>query len=172
MDATPFSFGQPPATPILPASGRPLFGQATASMISMKWSALHDAAAAVAAIAGLAAEPMRADVRNFPAVMRDAGGWRRDLAEQGIEDLSAIMEPGLAALLAAHARGRCLCSRTRPLAGVPSGAQRLAGTDATTPGNRAVAQRLTSGKARRAEPIGNLQVPSCCCMIGSRLIQF
>lgn len=105
MDATPFSFGQPPATPILPASGRPLFGQATASMISMKWSALHDAAAAVAAIAGLAAEPMRADVRNFPAVMRDAGGWRRDLAEQGIEDLSAIMEPGLAALLAAHARG-------------------------------------------------------------------
>ena len=48
---------------------------------------------------------MRADVRNFPAVMRDAGGWRRDMAEQGIEDLAAIMEPGMAALLAVHARG-------------------------------------------------------------------
>lgn len=105
MDATPFSFGQPPLTPILSASGRPLFGQATASLMSMKWSALHDAAAAVAAIAGLAAETMRPEVRNFPAMMRDAGGWRRELAEQGIEDLSAIMEPGLAALLAAHARG-------------------------------------------------------------------
>lgn len=73
--------------------------------MSMKWSALHDAASVVAMLAGIAAEPMRADVRNFPAVMRDAGGWRRNMAEQGIEDMSAIMEPGMAALLAVHARG-------------------------------------------------------------------
>ena len=56
-------------------------------------------------LAGIAAEPMRADVRNFPAIMRDAGGWRRSMAEEGIEDLTAIMEPGMAALLAVHARG-------------------------------------------------------------------
>lgn len=105
MDSMPTTFGAPPATPILPASGRPLFGQASASMMSMKWSALHDAAAAVSTLAGIAPEPMRPEVRNFPAVMRDAGGWRRDLAEQGVEDLTAIMEPGLAALLAVHARG-------------------------------------------------------------------
>ncbi len=73
--------------------------------MSMKWSALHDAAAVVATLSGLAAETMRPELRNFPAVMRDTGGWRRDLAEQGIEDLSAVMEPGLAALLAVHARG-------------------------------------------------------------------
>lgn len=73
--------------------------------MSMKWSAVHDASGVVAMLAGLAAEPMRAEVRNFPAVMRDAGGWRRELAEQGIEDLAAIMEPGLAALLAVNARG-------------------------------------------------------------------
>ena len=55
-------------------------------------------------LAGLAAEPTRAEIRNFPAVMRDTGGWRRELAEQGIDDLSAVMQPGLAALLAVHAR--------------------------------------------------------------------
>jgi hypothetical protein len=70
-----------------------------------KWSTLHDAAAAVGAIAGLASEPLTPEARNFPAVMRGAGGWRRDLVEQGIEDLAAIMEPGLSALVSARAQG-------------------------------------------------------------------
>ena len=80
--------------------------------MGMKWAALHDAASVVAKLAGLENEPMRAEVRNFPAVMRDTGGWRRNLADQGIADLSAIIEPGLAALLAVHARG----STTAPAA--------------------------------------------------------
>jgi len=87
------------------ATGRAQFGQGAASAMSMKWSALHDAAAAVGALAGVRVEAMRAEVRNFPALMRDAGGWRLEVAEQGIADLTAIMEPGLAALLSAHARG-------------------------------------------------------------------
>jgi hypothetical protein len=98
----------PPATPAagaLPTSGRAEFGQASASAMSMKWSALHDAVAVVGSLTGMAPETMRPEIRNFPAMMRDVGGWRRDLAEQGIEDLSAVMEPGLAALLAIHARG-------------------------------------------------------------------
>ncbi|WP_309621499.1 hypothetical protein [Novosphingobium sp.] len=90
---------------VLPTSGRPEFGQASASAMSMKWSALHDAVGVAGMLAGIAAEPMRAEVRNFPAVMRDAGGWRRQRAEDGIDDLAAIMEPGLAALLAVNARG-------------------------------------------------------------------
>ena len=90
---------------VLPTSGRAEFGQASASAMSMKWSALHDAVGVAGMLAGIAAEPMRADVRNFPAVMRDAGGWRRQRAEDGINDLAAIMEPGLAALLAVNARG-------------------------------------------------------------------
>ena len=98
------SFNQP-GTGAQPTSGRPEFGQASASAMSMKWSALHDAVGVVGMLAGLAAEPMRPDIRNFPAVMRDVGGWRRDPTELGIDDLSAIMEPGLAALLAVHARG-------------------------------------------------------------------
>jgi hypothetical protein len=90
---------------VLPGAGRAEFGQASASAMSMKWSALHDASGVIAMLAGIAAEPMRPEVRNFPAVMRDAGGWRRERAEQGIDDLSAVMEPGLAALLAVNARG-------------------------------------------------------------------
>ncbi|MEY4953510.1 MAG: hypothetical protein RL299_1934 [Pseudomonadota bacterium] len=92
-------------TGVLPTSGRPEFGQASASAMSMKWSALHDAVGVVGMLAGLAAEPMRPEVRNFPAVMRDLGGWRRAQAEQAIDDLNAIMEPGLAALMAVNARG-------------------------------------------------------------------
>ena len=94
-----------PGTGVLPTSGRAEFGQASASAMSMKWSALHDAATVVGTLAGVATEPMRPELRNFPAVMRDLGGWRREAAEQGIDDLSAIMEPGLAALLAVHGRG-------------------------------------------------------------------
>ena len=98
------SFSQP-VNGVLPTSGRAEFGQASASATSMKWSALHDAVGVVGMLAGLASEPMRPEVRNFPAVMRDAGGWRRERSELGIDDLAAIMEPGLAALLAVHARG-------------------------------------------------------------------
>lgn len=94
-----------PAGGALPTSGRPEFGQASANSMSMKWSALHDAVGIVGTLAGLAAEPMRAEVRNFPALMRDTGGWRRQRAEEGIDDLAAIMEPGIAALLAVNARG-------------------------------------------------------------------
>jgi len=106
MDQTPFNPPQGRSLPGgLPGAGRAQFGQGSASAMSMKWSALHDAAAAVGALAGQRAEPMKHEVRNFPALMRDVGGWRCRTAEQGIEDLSAIMEPGLSALLSAHARG-------------------------------------------------------------------
>lgn len=71
----------------------------------MKWSGLHDAAATVAAIGGVEAPAMSPAVRNLPGVMRDAGGWRRERAEQGIEDLAALMEPAMAALLTACADG-------------------------------------------------------------------
>lgn len=90
---------------MLPGSGRVQFGQGSTSAMSMKWSALHDAAAVVGSLAGMPSNPMPAEVRNFPVVIRDAGGWRREAAEQGIEDISAVLEPGLSALLAVHARG-------------------------------------------------------------------
>ena len=106
MDTTPT--GQSNAHPgsgRFIGSGRPQFGQGSASALSMKWSALHDAAETIALIAARPAPGMTPEIRNFPAVIRDAGGSRKARAEQGIEDISAIMEPGLSALLAAHARG-------------------------------------------------------------------
>lgn len=93
-----------------PASGtRATFGQSAvasnASATSMKWAALQEAANVVASLAGLEPERSNAQVRNFPALIRDAGGWRLELAEGGIADLAAVMEPGIAALLGINARG-------------------------------------------------------------------
>ena len=105
MNTTPPAFGTAPAASPLPGAGRVEFGQAGASAMSMKWSALHEAAGIVATLAGLAAEPLKPVQRNFPAIMRDVAGWRLSLAEQGVDDLAAIMESGLAALLALNARG-------------------------------------------------------------------
>jgi len=106
MDAMTTSFASAaPAIGPLPGSGRASFGQASTSAVSMRWSALHDAAAVVASLAGIEAPAMSAQQRNFPAAIRDVGGWRREQAETGIEDISAVMEPGLSALLAVQARG-------------------------------------------------------------------
>jgi hypothetical protein len=106
MNVQSSDFSPSPASgSVLPGAGRAQFGQASASAFSMKWSALHDAAAVVAALAGLQPEAMDARVRAFPAAIRDCAGWRRDLAEQALADLSAVMEPGITALLAVHARG-------------------------------------------------------------------
>lgn len=78
----------------------------SAQQTSVTWAALQDAGAAVAAMAGAVPDKADARVRNFPAVLRDIGGWRLDLAERGIDDLAAVMRPGLAALLAVAARGQ------------------------------------------------------------------
>lgn len=87
------------------SSGRASFGTAAASAVSMKWAALSDAAEIVAVLAGQEPEKPSPAVRNFPALIRDTGGWRYEFARKGIEDLAAFMEPGLAALLAVNARG-------------------------------------------------------------------
>lgn len=76
-----------------------------AAPIARKWFALHDAAAAVGAVAGLATGPLHSDIRGFPAAIYAAGGWRQEWAEQDIDDLAAVLEAGLTAPLALQARG-------------------------------------------------------------------
>ncbi len=107
MNPVPPTFPNPHllAGMTLPDSGQSEFSHSFANTMSMKWSALHDAAGVVAKLAGVTHEPMGTEMRAFHAVMRETGGWRRNLADQGIADLSAVMEPGLAALLAIHACG-------------------------------------------------------------------
>jgi len=71
----------------------------------MKWSALHEAAETVALIAGAGGGAMSPEARKFPIAMREASPSLRNRAEQGVADITAILEPGLSALLATHARG-------------------------------------------------------------------
>lgn len=78
----------------------------SAQSLSVQWTALQDAAAAVGALAGLAPEKSSPAIRNFPALIKDIGGWRFELAANQINDLTAMMRPGLTALLAVSARGQ------------------------------------------------------------------
>ena len=87
------------------ATSRPAFGQSAANASSLKWAALQDAAKVIAALSGLEPEHATPQVRNFPALMREAEPWRRELADRGIEDMTAVLEPGIAALLGVNARG-------------------------------------------------------------------
>lgn len=87
-----------------PATGRAPFSL-TSNAIGAKWAALHEAGAVVCALAGEESAKSSAEIRNFPAMIREAGPGRRALAENGIDDLVAMMEPGIAALLAVNARG-------------------------------------------------------------------
>lgn len=75
------------------------------SSTSLRWSAVHEAARVAALLAGEPPEIMARSIRNFPALIRDTEPWRQELADKGIADLAAIMEPGLAALLAVGASG-------------------------------------------------------------------
>ncbi len=78
---------------------------AVGSSTSRRWAALGEAGQVVAMLAGLEPERPSRDIRNFPALICDAEEWRRDLADNGCADLAAMMEPGIAALLAINARG-------------------------------------------------------------------
>ncbi|MGX7927641.1 hypothetical protein ACWPMX_13815 [Tsuneonella sp. HG094] len=96
MSATPTDFATQTASR----------SQRSANAMSVQWAALQDAAGAVAMLAGLAAEKPSVRIRDFPALIKDAGGWRLDLATTGVADLAAMMTPGLKALLAVSARGQ------------------------------------------------------------------
>ena len=90
-------------TPSLaPASTRNANG---ATPTSVRWAALYEAGNVVAMLAGVSSERPSHEMRNFPVMIRDCDEQRREAAERGLADLSAIMEPGLAALMAINARG-------------------------------------------------------------------
>lgn len=76
-----------------------------ASAVGGRWIALCDAAAIVATLAGVDPRADAGESASFTARIGHAEPWRLVQAENGIADLSAIMEPGLAALLAVNARG-------------------------------------------------------------------
>lgn len=82
-----------------------IFGQSTVSHLSHKWTALHHAARVIAALAWIEPEAAAPEVEDFPAAIQDAAPWRRDLADRGVEDIAAMMQPGVAALINLDAGG-------------------------------------------------------------------
>lgn len=69
-----------------------------------RWQELHRQAGELAAMAGLAAEAP--DCSPLSAMLEQASEWQRELACQGIEDIAAMMRPGLAALVTLSGRGQ------------------------------------------------------------------
>ena len=118
MDATPISFDTATRLDAAIPAGLP----GAADPVAAKWTALHDAAFVVATLAGVE-QPMFAPelrafpdaLRAFPDALRAAPHWRHDLAEQGVDDLVAVMEPGLAALIAVHGSGADATAPARAL---------------------------------------------------------
>ena len=82
---------------------------------SERWAALMEVGALVAALAGISPEPSSEEDGGFSLRLSRAEAWRREHAERGVADLSAIMEPGIAALLAVRARGADLRPAARAL---------------------------------------------------------
>ena len=81
------------------------FEQVAAGASSHKWLTLHEAADIVAMLAGIEPKSTTREIGEFPALVRDAVSWRRDLVERGMEDIAAVLESGMAALLGIKARG-------------------------------------------------------------------
>jgi len=71
----------------------------------LRWEALAEAARVVAALGGITPRPATPDAPGFAALVSQADPLRGERAAHGVADLVAVMEPGIAALLAVNARG-------------------------------------------------------------------
>jgi len=78
---------------------------ANVTMAELRVAVLSDAGKAVAAMAGCQAQGDDFDATDLLALIRDADPDLRELAHNLCADLVAVMEPGLATLLALQARG-------------------------------------------------------------------
>ena len=78
----------------------------TVSTLAQKWHDLHQTAENLAGLAKLAPAPFDDRVAAFGELLGNANDWQRDLARQGVEDIDAMLRPGLAALGTVTARGQ------------------------------------------------------------------
>lgn len=74
--------------------------------LTPRWEEVHAMARDIARLGQLAAEKPRAEIADFPHNALAAPDWRCALADSALGDLSAILQPGLAALRAIEAEGR------------------------------------------------------------------
>ena len=78
---------------------------AAGATIAARWDGLHACAADIARMAGIAAEKPDDAVRRFIDRFEAASEWQRTMASQGIDDIAAMLRPGLAALNTIVQRG-------------------------------------------------------------------
>lgn len=90
---------------MLPPTASPRLLSDVASLAS-QWEAVHEAAAAVGHLAQLGREEPGDDVLSLPLRAAEAGGYAFEATARGIDDLAAVMQPGLRALLALTAQGK------------------------------------------------------------------
>jgi hypothetical protein len=88
-----------PPEPILSAPPAP---PATAALAA-QWSLLHTRAAELAGLARIAPEEAP---EPFASLAETAHGWQLALAAQGLADIAAMLDAGLAALATLTARGQ------------------------------------------------------------------
>ncbi len=73
--------------------------------LALKWAALQEAAEAVRLLSGHSGMQPHPEASELADTMLHADLWRQELVREAVEDLSAVMEAGLVALLAIHERG-------------------------------------------------------------------
>ncbi len=74
--------------------------------LRQRWESLHESAQIIGAMAHLAREEYRGRIALFPSIVLKSPQKQQEIAEQGLEDLDALIQPGLTALLAIEARGQ------------------------------------------------------------------
>ncbi len=74
--------------------------------LAKRWKELHDISTQLAKVADLAPEPFDDELAAFPELLGNASDWQRTMAWQGVEDINAMMRPGLSAVGTITARGQ------------------------------------------------------------------
>ncbi|WFL78575.1 hypothetical protein P7228_05790 [Altererythrobacter arenosus] len=73
--------------------------------LAERWRYLHEAANEIADKAALAPEIMSVEIEGFPHRVETAGADRAFLVRRALEDLDAVLQPGLTALRLIESRG-------------------------------------------------------------------
>lgn len=76
------------------------------STMSRRWDALHETANRLAQMAHLSPDRHSPTTDAFSEMLDHATGWQREVAAQGIDDIDAMMQPGMAALATLAQRGQ------------------------------------------------------------------
>ncbi|MFA6218633.1 MAG: hypothetical protein WC692_02525 [Erythrobacter sp.] len=105
MSAIAHEFDLSQATMLPPADTR---SRATPDYATLanQWDAVHEAAAAVGHLAQLGREHIGEEIVSLPLRAAEKGGRHYEMVARGIDDLAAVMQPGLRALLSLTAQGQ------------------------------------------------------------------